>query len=238
MNVGPSIRMDNQQIRGWRNEFRCWWRMAKYVDVVFDSSGQGPGSTSICRACCQILETRTCTGETEKTANGCQFHQDNPNVPFAVTSTVTSARLRDMIRPSIFMRFYFLKPGKRNTDLMNLSWVKQIRNDNDETSKTRKLYQHGDTCFFSPDPQSIVQGRGLEGIYWKQCDGRYMNAIGVELHLDEIMSERPADATEKNVEVPSDEKKAAELAWRRHHPDAEDEEDPETPKRKHRCIIM
>jgi hypothetical protein len=236
LNLSPSIRTDNQQIRGWRNEFRCWWRMAKYVDVVFDKSGQGPGSTSICRSCCQILETRTCNGDTDLSASGCTFHLEHPHVPFAVTSTVTSSRLRDMLRPSIFMRFYFLRSGA-SMDLKDVGWVKTIREGNEETRKSRKVYKHGETCLYGPDPEGIVQGKGVEGIYWRQCDGRWVNALGAELRMGEEVSDVPAVAVE-HVDLVADEVKMAEAAWRRHHVEKDYEDEEEKAKSRLRCVVM
>jgi hypothetical protein len=210
--------------------------MAKYVDVVFDKSpNNGPGSTSICRDCCQILSTRTCTGEIELSANGCRFHKKHPDVPFAVRSTITSVRLRDMLRPSMAMVFFYIDPGE--TDLMDVGWVKQIREDNEVTSRPRKLYQHGETCLHGTDPRSIIQGRGVEGIYWKRCDGRYVNALGEDLQLDALMADDPEpESVEHDIET--DEKKLAELAWRRHNPGDSDEDEEEQPKRKFHCMVM
>ena len=231
---------DHRSVRGWRADFKCWWKMAKYVDVVFDKSRNAPGSTSICRECCQSLSTRTCTGETEPSAVGCKFHRENSHIPFAIKSAMVSARLRDMWKPRITMALFYIDPGK--TDLMDVDWVKQIREDNDETKQPRKLYQHSETCLHGRDPISIVQGRGIEGIYWKRCDGRYFNALGEEIDVGQIMAEgdsMQASAGPLDDEKEFDGQKLAQLAWRRRNPDADPNEDEETrPKRKSHCMVM
>ena len=230
-------RSDSQNVRA---EFKTWWYMAKYVDVVFDKSGNNPGSTSICRDCCQILSTRTCTGETQLSATGCDFHRRHPNIPFAIKSQIASLRLREMLRPNMSMALYYLDSG--DTDLMDVPWIKQLREENEETKKPRKVYQHGETCLHGSDPKSIVQGRGIEGIYWKRCDGRFRNALGDELGVDRSTNEDEAvdtAAEERDQWQPFGEEEIAEIAWRKRTNQADsDDEDDAKPRRKFHCIVM
>ena len=138
------------------------------------------------------------------------------------------------------MAFFYIDPGK--TNLMDVDWVEQIREDNEETKKPRKLYQHGETCLHGKDPTSIVQGRGIEGIYWKRCDGRFFNALGEELDVDQIMAEddsMQAFAEPLDYAKEFDEHKLAEMAWRRRNSDEESDEDGEArPRRKFHCTVM
>ena len=135
------------------------------------------------------------------------------------------------------MAFFYIEPEK--TNLMDVAWVKQIREDNKETHKPRKLYQHGETCLYGSDPTSIVQGRGLNGIYWKRCDGRYLNVFGEELerHLAQE-AESIGTLPDNKLELEYNETKLAELAWRSRNPDNSDDEEEEKPKRKFHCIVM
>jgi hypothetical protein len=134
------------------------------------------------------------------------------------------------------MTCYFLDRNK--TDLMDVDWVKQIRASNEETRKPRKLYQHGDTCLHGKEPESVVQGRGIQGIYWKRCDGHYLNALGQELHIEDLVKESP-NQEPLGLELESDPTKLAERAWRAHHPEeCEEDEEEQAPKRKLRCIVM
>lgn len=128
-----------------------------------------------------------------------------------------------------------MDPGQ--TDLMDVGWVKQVREDNEETKKPRKAYQHGESCLYGSDPTSIVQGRGIEGIFWKRCDGRYLNAFGEELRLDELMEDDSVPVS-LVFDTETDESKLAEMAWKRHHPEDSDEEEEVVPKRNYRCIVM
>ena len=139
------------------------------------------------------------------------------------------------------MSFYYLDPGM--TDLMHIRWIKQIREDNEETKKSRKEYTHGETCLHGLDPTSIVQGRGLEGIYWNRCDGRYLNALGEELDVRQVTND---DDSIRGVLEPLDfsheydEKKIAEMVWRGRNPSEEDSDDEEEvkPKRRFHCMVM
>ena len=139
------------------------------------------------------------------------------------------------------MSFYYLGPGM--TDLMHIRWIKQIREDNEETKKSRKEYKHGETCLHGEDPISIVQGRGLEGVYWKRCDGRFLNALGAQLDVGQVTND---DDSARDVLEPLDfsneyeEKKVAEMVWRRRNSLEEDLDDEEEikPKRRFHCMVM
>jgi hypothetical protein len=88
------------------------------------------------------------------------------------------------------------------------------------------------------DPESVVQGRGIQGIYWKRCDGRYLNALGQELQIEDLVKDGP-NQEPLGLELESDPTKLAEKAWRAHNPEDSDEDEEETAAtRKLRCIVM
>ena len=137
-----------------------------------------------------------------------------------------------MLRPTMAMALFYIDAG---TNLMDVSWVKQIREENEETSTPQNHYVHCGTCLYGNDPASIVQGKGAKGIYYKRCDERYVNALGEELEVDTFMD------GDLLVDLPleADEKKLAELAWRRHNPEDEsDDDDTARPRRKFHCLVM
>lgn len=179
--------------------------MAKHVDVVFDKSSHsaanpalpnaGPGSISMCRGCCQILSTRTCSGKTTDTALGCDLHRKRPEIPVAIRSTITSVRLREMWKPNIVVERYYIEPKQsgnspvhllRQTNLMHVGWVRRIREGNRETKRSKKVYMHDESgCIYSKDPESILQGLGPRYLYFKRCDGQFINAFGEALEITE-----------------------------------------------------
>ena len=129
--AGPQT--DHRSVRGWRAEFKGWWKIAKYVDIVFEKSRHAPGSTSMYRECCQIFCMRTCAGEMEFSAVGCEFRKKNPHISFAVKSAITSAGLRDMWKPGMAMALFYIDPWKDRLDGLELG-----RTDNEETKKTQE----------------------------------------------------------------------------------------------------
>jgi hypothetical protein len=235
-------RSETLLIRGWSTEFKLWWSMAKHVQVVFDKSTRthptpanpnnlpnaGPGGMSMCRDCCQVLSTRTCSGKTEESAVGCDFHRGRREVPIAVRSTITSVRLREMFKPSMVVERWFLEPKvqqldedsesedeedgeddvlvgdtNKEIDMMDLGWVRRMRLLNKETKRCRKLYIHDEDggCFFSGNPESIVHGFGPRELYFKRCDGKWLNAFGEKLaietpHEDRMKDDRASEAFE------------------------------------------
>ncbi len=136
------------------------------------------------------------------------------------------------------MVFFYLDPGK--TDLMDIPWIKQVREENEETKKPRRVYQHGDTCLHGNHPESIVQGRGIGGIYWKRCDGRFINALGEHLDVSHCINDDSVSAVAGQVDCENefDEERLAEMAWRRRKTEDSDDEDEAKVRRKYHCIVM
>ena len=151
------------------------------------------------------------------------------------------------------MVLYFLEPGK--TDLMDVGWVRAIREGNRETRRDKKRWVHQGGCVWGEEPESVVQGNGVEGVYFRRCDGRWINGVGGVLEMagrDQAdVSDAPDEGStkaEKGTEVEVGEldtnlaikeSKVAEMAWKRKNPEEarEDEEDVK-PKRRLHCIVM
>ncbi|RMD41538.1 hypothetical protein DV735_g3559, partial [Chaetothyriales sp. CBS 134920] len=234
-NTAPRVEISN--IQGWRAEFRLWWAMTKHVDIVFDKSPASlqhlnlpnatPGSISMCRGCCQILSTRTCSGQTTETAYGCAFHRERPDVPIAVRSVILSTRLREMLKPSMIVERYYLQvtpstgaasvdenhdhdEDAAQTNLMNVGWVKRIRLGNRETRRSKKVYVHDPDggCIHSRNPDVIVQGLGPKHLYFKRCDA----AAPAPPSFSRRSPRPPKTQLPVNLDVPAS--KLAELAWR------------------------
>ena len=75
-------------------------------------------------------------------------------------------------------------PGTLKVNLMTLPWVRQMRVGNRETKRSKKVYVHSDAgCVHSSNPESIVQGLGPKHIYFKRCDGKWINAFGEQLNI-------------------------------------------------------
>ena len=135
------------------------------------------------------------------------------------------------------MAFYYLDS---ETDLMDVPWIKQLREENEQTKKPRKVYQHGETCLHGSNPNSIVQGRGIGGIYWKRCDGSFRNALGAQLRVEQSTNEDQAvETAAEQLDQEPEEEKLAEMAWRRrtNEEDSDDEGEGRL-RRKFHCIVM
>ena len=151
------------------------------------------------------------------------------------------------------MVLYFLEPGK--TDLMDVGWVRGIREGNSETRRDRKRWVHEGNCVWGQEPESVVQGKGVEGVYFRRCDGRWVNGVGGALKItgrdggdvSEALDEGSMKA-EKGTEVELEEldtnlaikeAKIAEMAWKRKNPaEAREDEEESKPKRRLHCIVM
>lgn len=297
-------------IRGTWRELKFWWRhYAKHIDTkghvaeFVPSSFTSPPSLtqpahtmprnhpytirredylSICEECSQLLSRRSCNGKTVISYQGCDFHLEHPDIPFAYRCRETRLQQSNFFRQAkemfwnretLVTTYYLSKnpfpemgpivavlsgvpvlpvdPSRDTTqstdgvaeaeeDLVSLEHVPflhRYREISERANLPRVEYLHTDSCLHGSNPDCIVQGSGVAGLYYKRCDGRFVNALGDILGAESQPPSReaasPPSTSTSNVNhnsIPPQpplttslrppSAALAELAWRRHHPTA------------------
>lgn len=113
--------------------------------------------------------------------------------------------------------------------LEHVPFLHHFRKISERASLPRVEYLHTETCIHGSKPDCIVQGPGLAGLYYKRCDGRFVNALG------HVLDVPPAGGASSSVntttiltptlpplttDLQHTSAEIAEQAWRRHHPTA------------------
>lgn len=138
-------------------------------------------------------------------------------------------------------------PPPKPVSLEHVPFLHRYRQISERANLPRVEYLHTDSCLYGTNPDCIVQGSGVAGLYYKRCDDRFVNALGRVLG-DPGATESPdqtskEDASNSSSSAPTTAKTQqnlplqlrppplttslqppaaalAELAWRRHHPAA------------------
>ncbi|ETN37891.1 uncharacterized protein HMPREF1541_07514 [Cyphellophora europaea CBS 101466] len=168
------------------------------------------------------------------------------------SSTDESASTSSTDGSTISVPVSAIKPSpparKPTVSFRHLSFLSVLRQVDPHAAHPRASYRHQFTCLHGAQPSYIIQGPGLQGLYYKRCDGAFVNALGEQLTVPSNVhssadsssntiqppkQERVTDCTNAAVSQPSINSTAifdtslaaspaeiAERAWRRIHTDA------------------
>jgi hypothetical protein len=109
------------------------------------------------------------------------------------TASTSSGSMSSSIAPQL-TRYKSTPPPSTELDLTLIPWFPLMRWSDVRAWTPRTKYVHVRDCLHGPNTDYIVQGTGLEGIYYKRCDGRYVNAAG-DVLATSLADSETADTT-------------------------------------------